>query len=115
MSERARPPTGAWAASHQPLAPNAGHGGVIVASIALAAGLIASSTPVAGIGLVALLMVLVGCGALVVPVAIVIVTWARAERPIRALFALAGLACLLLVAFAVVRIGTIVPVLLTAR
>jgi hypothetical protein len=115
MSEHVRPPTGAWgAASHQPLAPNAGHGWVIVVSIALATGLIASSTAVAGIGLVALLMVLIGFGALVVPVAIMIMTWARARGPVRGLFALAGLACLLLVGFAVVRIGTIAPVLLSS-
>jgi hypothetical protein len=114
MSERGSPPTGAWAAGHEPLAPNAGHGGVIVVSLALAAGLIASSTAVAGIGLVALLMVLIGFGALVVPVAIMIMTWALARGPIRGLFALAGLACLLLVVFAVARIGTIAPVLLSS-
>jgi hypothetical protein len=114
MSERVTPPTGAWAASNQPLEPNAGHGGVIVVSLALAVVLIASSTAVAGIGLVALLMVLVGFGALVVPVAIMIMTWAQARGPVRALFALAGLACLLLTGFAVVRIGTIAPVLLSS-
>jgi hypothetical protein len=114
MNERVTPPTGAWGANHQPLEPNAGHGGVIVVSIALSVGLIASSTPVAGIGLVALLMVLVGLGALVVPVAIMIMTWVQARGPVRALFALAGLACLLLVGFAVVRIGRIAPVLLSS-
>ena len=114
MSEHVTPPTGAWAANHQPLAPNAGHGWVIVVSIALSAGLIASSTAVAGIGLVALLMVLIGFGALVVPVAIMIMTWAQARGPARGLFALAGLACLLLVVFAVARIGTIAPVLLSS-
>jgi hypothetical protein len=114
MSERVRPPAGAWAASHQPLSPNAGHGWVVVVSIAFAAALIASSTPVAGISLAALLMVLVGFGALVVPIAIMGVTWGRAARPVRALFALAGLACLALVGFAVARIATIAPVLLSS-
>jgi hypothetical protein len=114
MNERGSPPAGAWAAGHQPLAPNTGHGWVIVVSIALAVGLIAGSTAVAGIGLVALLMVLIGFGALVVPVAVMMMTWARARGPVRALFVLAGLACLLLVLFAVVRIGTIAPVLLSS-
>jgi hypothetical protein len=113
MNERVTPPTGAWAASQQPLEPNAGHGGVIVVSIALAAGLIASSTAVAGIGLVSLLMVLVGCGALVAPVGIMVMTWAQARGPVRVLFALASLVCVGVLAFGVARIVTITPTLLS--
>ena len=107
MNDRVSPPAGAWAASHQPLTPTTGHGVVVVTSIALAAVLVASSTPVAGVGLVALLMVLVGCGALVAPVGVMAMTWAQARRPIRVLYGLAGLACVLVLAFAVARIVTI--------
>jgi hypothetical protein len=45
---------------------------------------------------------------------VMMMTWARARGPVRALFGLAGLACLLLVVFAVVRIGAIAPVLLSS-
>ena len=109
--QRVTPPTGAWDPGHQALAPNGGHAAVLVASIALAAALIAASTAVSGNGLIALLVLLLGCGALVVPVAVMVATWARARHPVRVLFAMAGLACLLLLVFAVVRIAAIVPML----
>ena len=109
--QRVTPPTGAWDPGHQPLAPNGGHAAAMVASIALAAALIAGGTAVGGNGLIALLILLLGCGALVVPVAVMAATWAQARHLVRVLFAMAGLACLLLLVFAVVRIATIVPTL----
>jgi hypothetical protein len=112
MSEpRVTPPTGAWGASHQPPTPSAAHGVVVVVSIALAAALVTGSSAVGGTGLVALLMLLVGCGALVVPVAVVVMTWAQARLPVRVLFAVAGLACLVVLAFAVAGIVTAAPTL----
>jgi hypothetical protein len=92
--------------------PSAAHGAVLAVSIALAATLIALGTAGGNTGLIALLMLLVGCGALVVPVAMVVNTWAQARLVARVLLALAGLACALLLAFAVVQIAAIVPTLL---
>jgi hypothetical protein len=84
---------------------------VLVASIALAAALIASGPTVSDIGLITLLVLLLGCGALVVPVAVTVAIWPQARPPIRMLLAVAGLACLLLLGLGVVRIVTVVPTL----
>jgi hypothetical protein len=105
------PPAGAWGASHLPPAPRAGHAGVIVVSIGLAVALIVGSSAVGGAGLVALLMLLLAGGALVVPVAVMVVTWAQATLPVRVLFAVAGLACLVVLAFAVAGVVTVTPTL----
>jgi hypothetical protein len=105
------PPAGAWSASHQPPAPRAGHAGVIGVSIGLAVALIAGSSAVGGAGLVALLMLLLAGGSLVVPVAVMVVTWAQATLLVRVLFAVAGIACLVVLAFAVTGIVTVAPTL----
>jgi hypothetical protein len=105
-------PHGAWAGGHQPIAPSAGHGAVLVASIAIAAALIAGGPALSDFALITLLVLLLGCGALVVPVAVTVAIWPQARPPIRALLALAGLACLLVLALGVVRIAAVVPVLL---
>jgi hypothetical protein len=96
------------------LAPRAGHGVIVVVSIALAAALVASSSAVGGTGLVALLMLLLGCGALVVPVAVMGMTWAQAGPPVRVLFALAGFACLVVLVFAVIDVVTVAPAVLSS-
>jgi hypothetical protein len=110
---RVTPPAGAWGASHQALAPGAGHGVVVVVSIVLAGVLVASSAAVGGTGLVALLVLLLACGALVVPVAVIAMTWAHAGPRIRVLFAVAALTAVLVLAFAVAGIVTVAPVLLS--
>lgn len=110
---RFTPPAGAWDASHaDTITPRTGHGVVVVVSIALAAVLVASSSAVGGTGLIALLMLLLGCGALVFPVAVMTMTWARADPRMRVLFAVAGAACLVVLAFAVGGIVTVGPALL---
>jgi hypothetical protein len=109
MSERVTPPAGAWGASHQPLTPRAGHGVVVVVSIALAAVLVASSEAVGGTGLIALLMLLLACAALIVPVALMAMIWAHAGPLVRALFAAAGVACLVVLGFAVTGIVAVAP------
>jgi hypothetical protein len=111
---RVTPPAGAWGANHEPLAPTAGHGVVVVVSIALSVALVASSSAVGGTGLIALLMLLLSIGALVVPVALMVMTWAHAGPRIRVLFALAGLAAVVVLAFAVSGILAIAPALLSA-
>ena len=105
---RAGVPHGAWGAGHQPPEPSAGHGVVMAVTIALSAALVAGSAAVGG-GLIALLVLLLAIGALVVPVAVVVTLWARARPRIRAFFAAAGAACLLLLVWAVVRIGAVLP------
>jgi hypothetical protein len=85
-----------------------------VAAIAIAAALIIGSTAAGGTGLIALLVPLLGCFALVVPVAVVVTTWVGARRRARVLLALAGIACLLLLAFAATRVATLAPLLLSA-
>jgi hypothetical protein len=105
---RAAVPHGAWDAGHQPLVPTAGHGVVVVVTIALSAALVAGSAAVGG-GLLTLLVLLLAVGALVVPVAVVVTLWARAHARMRVLFAAAGAACLLLLGWAVVRIGAVLP------
>jgi hypothetical protein len=113
MNERrVTPPAGAWGASHQTPAPSAGHGAVVVVSVGLAAALVASSSAIGGTGLVALLMLLLACGALVVPVALVAMTWTHAGPRIRVLFAVAGVAAVLVVGFAVAGIVAVAPGLL---
>lgn len=112
MSEHVRPPAGAWAASHEPLTPRAGHGVVVVVSIAIAAVLVATSGAAGGTGLIALLMLLLGCAALVVPVAVMAMIWAHAGPAVRALFAVAGVACLVVLGFAVAGIAVVAPALL---
>lgn len=103
-------PPGARSSRHLP-APNAGHGGVIVVSLAMAAGLIAGSTAIGG-GLLTLLVLLIGCFALIVPVAVMVTIWRHVRRPVRVLLALGLLACLLLLAVAVPRIAAVVPLVL---
>ncbi|HYH32600.1 MAG TPA: hypothetical protein VD903_19690 [Pseudonocardia sp.] len=93
-------------------APNAGHGAVIVVSIALAAGLVAGSTAIGGGGLLTLLVLLIGCFALIVPVAVMVTIWRQVRRPVRVLLALGLLACLLLLAVAVPRIAAVAPLVL---
>ena len=107
------PPAGAWSASHEPLTPRAGHGVVVVVSIALAAVLVASSGAVGGTGLIALLMLLLGCAALIVPVAVMSMIWAHAGPAVRALFAAAGIACLVVLGFAVAAIVAVAPAVLS--
>jgi hypothetical protein len=109
---RMTPPAGAWGANHEPLAPTAGHGVVVVASIALSVGLVASSSAIGGTGLVALLMLLLAIAALVVPVALMVMTWAHAGPRVRALFAVAGVACLVVLGFAVSGVVVVAPALL---
>jgi hypothetical protein len=108
---RVTSPTGAWGPSHQPPTPSAGHAGVVVTSIALAAALIAGATAASDIPLITLLVLLLGCGALVVPVAVMVAIWPQARPPIRMLLAVAGLVCVLVLALGVVRIATVVPTL----
>jgi len=107
------PPAGAWGASHEPLTPRAGHGVIVVVSIALAAALVALSGPVAGTGLIALLMLLLGCAALIVPVAVMAMLWAHAGPAVRALFAVAGIACLLVLGFGVAGVVAVAPAVLS--
>jgi hypothetical protein len=109
MNERVRPPAGAWSASHEPLAPRPGHAVVVGVSIALAAALVAGSSAVGGTPLVTLLMLLLAIGALVVPLGLVGTLWARARPVTRALLAGAGVACLLVFWWAVVRIVAVWP------
>lgn len=111
---RVNPPAGAWGASHQALVPGAGHGAVVVVSTVLAAALVASSSAVGGTGLVPLLMLLLACGALVVPVALMVMTWTHAGPRMRVLFAVAGVAAVLVLAFAVAGIVTVAPPLLSS-
>jgi hypothetical protein len=111
---RATAPYGARDPNRRPTAPTAGHAGVLVAAIAIAAALIIGSTAAGGTGLIALLVPLLGCFALVVPVAVVVTTWVGARRRARVLLALAGIACLLLLAFAATRVATLAPLLLSA-
>jgi hypothetical protein len=107
------PPAGAWGASHATtITPRAGHGVIVAVSIMFAAALVVSSPAIGGTGLIALLMLLLSCGALVVPVAVMIMTWAQAGRGVRLLFAVAGLASLVVLTFAVIGIVPIVPALL---
>jgi hypothetical protein len=113
MSERVTPPAGAWGASDQSLTPRAGHGIVIVVSIALAAALVASSQAAGGAGLIPLLMLLLSCAALIVPVAVMAMTWAHAGPRVRGLFAAAGLACLVVLGFAVAGIVVVAPTVLS--
>jgi hypothetical protein len=54
-------------------------------------------------------MLLLAVGALVVPVGLVVTLWARARPLTRALLAAAGVACLLVLGWAVVRIGAVLP------
>jgi hypothetical protein len=84
----------------------------VVVSIALGAVLVAASSPVGGAGIVALLMLLVGCAALVVPVAVIAMTWGRAGQRIRVLFVFAAVACVLVLAFGVAGIASLAPGLL---
>ncbi len=107
-------PHGARDPNRRPTEPTTGHAGVLVAAIAFAAALIVGSTAAGGTGLIALLVPLLGCFALVVPVAVVVTTWVQAPRRARVLLALAGLACLLLLAVAAVRVATLAPQLLSA-
>lgn len=109
---RMSPPPGAWGRTDRPTAPTAGHAAVVVVSIGLAAALIMGSTAIGGGGLLTLLVLLLGCFALVVPVALLVTTWPHARPLVRALHAVAGLACLLLVVIAVVRLTTVVPAVL---
>jgi hypothetical protein len=113
MSERMTPPAGAWGGSHEPLTPRAGHGIVVVVSIVLAAVLVASSEAAGGTGLIALLMLLLAAAALVVPVAVMAMTWAHAGPVMRVLFAVAALACLVVLVFAVAGIVVVAPALLS--
>jgi hypothetical protein len=116
MSERVTPPAGAWGASNQSLTPRAGHGVVIVVSIALAAALVASSQAAGGAGLIPLiplLMLLLSCAALIVPVAVMAMTWAHSGPRVRGLFAAAGLACLVVLGFAVAGIVVVAPAVLS--
>jgi hypothetical protein len=109
MSERrVNPPAGAWGAGHQPLVPTAGHGVVMAVTIALSAALVAGSAAIGG-GLVTLLVLLLAIGTLVVPVALVGTLWRRAQPRTRAMVAVAGAACLLLLVGAVVRIVDVLP------
>jgi hypothetical protein len=101
-------PHGAWSGSHQPVAPTAGHAVVIAVTIALSAALVAGSGA-AGAGLITLLVLLLAIAALVVPVGIAGILWARARPLTRALLAGAGVACLLLLGWAVVRIVAVWP------
>lgn len=109
MSERWTPPAGAWGAGNEPIAPRAGHAVVVVVAIALAAALVAGTSAVGGTGLIALLVLLLAVGALVVPVALVVTLWSRARPRTRGLLAAAGAACLVVLAWAVVRIGAVLP------
>jgi hypothetical protein len=111
---RVNPPAGAWAAGHEPLAPTAGHGVVVGVSIALSVVLVASSSAVGGTGLVALLMLLLACGALVVPVAVIAMTWAHAGPRTRLLFAVACVAAVVVLGFAVAGIVPLATALLSA-
>jgi hypothetical protein len=88
--------------------PTAGHGVVIGFTIALSAALVAGSGAAGG-GLVTLLLLLLAVGALVVPVGVAAILWARARPLTRALLAAAWAACLLLLAWAVVRIVAVWP------
>ena len=88
--------------------PTTGHGVVVGVTIALSAGLVAVSPAIGG-GLIGLLVLLLAIGALVVPVALVVTLWARAEPRTRALFAAAGVVCLVLLVWAVVRIVEVLP------
>jgi hypothetical protein len=54
-------------------------------------------------------MLLLAVGALVVPVALVVTLWARARPVTRGLLAAAGAACVLVLGWAVVRIGAVLP------
>jgi hypothetical protein len=85
----------------------------VVVSIALAAVLVATSEAAGGTGLIALLMLLLGCAALIVPVAVTAMLWAHAGPAVRALFAVAGIACLVVLGFAVAGIAAIAPALLS--
>jgi hypothetical protein len=81
---------------------------VVAVTLALSAALVAGSGA-AGDGFLALLVLLLAIGALVVPVAVLVTLWARARPPVRALLAGAGAACVLLLAWAVVRIVAVLP------
>ncbi|TWF78871.1 hypothetical protein FHX44_114795 [Pseudonocardia hierapolitana] len=110
---RSRPPApavphGAWTGGHQPPEPSAGHGVVVAITLAISAALIAGSGA-AGDGFLTLLVLLLAIGALVVPVAVLVTLWARARPAVRALLAGAGAACVLLLAWAVVRIVAVLP------
>jgi hypothetical protein len=84
----------------------------VAVSIAIAAALITGGTAVAGSGLVTLLLLLLGCGALIVPVGVVVVLWPQARPLVRVLLGVAGLACLLLLVLGVLRVAAVVPTLL---
>lgn len=101
-------PHGAWSGGHEPLTPTAGHGVVVGVTIGLSGALLVGSTAIGG-GLISLLVLLLAIGALVVPVALVVTLWKRARPATKALFAAAGVACLLLLVWAVTRIAEVLP------
>jgi hypothetical protein len=109
---RMSPPPDAWGRIDRPTAPTAGHAGVVVVSIGLAAALIVGGPAIGDGGLLTLLVLLLGCFGLVVPVAVLVTTWAHARPAARALLAVAGLACLLLLVLAVVGVAAVLPALL---
>jgi hypothetical protein len=104
-------PPGAHGSSRTPT-PSAGHAGVVVVSIALAAGLVAASTAVGDGGLLTLLVLLMGGFALVIPVSLLVTLWRQVRPPARVLLALGLLACAALLAYAVARIAAVAPLVL---
>ena len=81
---------------------------VVGVTIGLSGALLVGSTAIGG-GLISLLVLLLAIGALVVPVALVVTLWKRARPATKALFAAAGVACLLLLVWAVTRIAEVLP------